>query len=175
VLEQLNTIDGVTASSANYAGTLVRVAMTPAADRDKVTEEVRKLLSAPAWLTGHDLQVALRQEEWREFHQIGQLSAIEFRTLAIGWVKGFVEAEHIGDGAADQLLDLAERVWHRLIELTDRTEEKLPPHQMDWRGRCRRYAAEFGEQAKDLLTVDQRDRIKQLLTGKFEQLIPEKA
>jgi hypothetical protein len=173
----LNAIDGVAASSANYSGALVRVAMTPAANHDKVAEEVQKNLSAsdrkPVSLTGDDVQVALHNEEWREFHQIGQLSAIEFRTLAIGWVKGFVEAEHVG--AADQLVKLAAQAWDRLIELADRTEEKLPPHQMDWRGRSRRYAVEFSEQAMELLTVDQRDRVKHLLTGRFAQLIPEQA
>ncbi len=86
-----------------------------------------------------------------------------------------METEHVGDGAADQVIKLAAQAWDRLIELADRTQEKRPPHQMDWRGRCRRYAAEFSQQAKDLLTVDQRDRIKQLLKGRFEHLIPEKA
>lgn len=178
MLEHLNTIEGVLASSANYSGTLVRVVVTPAANREKVAEEVLKCLPSSNrqtnLVTGYELQMALQKEEWRELHQIGQLSAIEFRTLALTWVKEFVEGEHVADAATDQLVDLAVKAWDRLIELADRTEAKGPPHQMDWRGRCRQYAAAFSEQSKELLTVDQRDRVQQLLTGNFERLIPER-
>lgn len=135
MLEHLNTIDGVLASSANYSGTLVRVVVTATANREKVADEVDKHLSASdrklAWLTGHDLQMALQTEDWRELHQIGQLSAIEFRTLTRAWVKGFAEVEGFATAAADQVVDLAMKAWDRLIEVADRTEEKRPPHQMD--------------------------------------------
>lgn len=43
VLASLDKIDGVQASSANYTGTMIRVSMTPATNRDKVIEAVRKV------------------------------------------------------------------------------------------------------------------------------------
>ena len=45
VLASLDKLDGVEASSANYAGTMIRISVTTATDRDKVAEGVRKVLT----------------------------------------------------------------------------------------------------------------------------------
>jgi len=45
VLASLDKIDGVEASSSNYTGTLIRIAVTITADRDRVAERVSKALA----------------------------------------------------------------------------------------------------------------------------------
>ena len=171
MLERLDQIDGVEASSANYTGTMIRISVSTAATREKVAEVVQKDLSAgnrkPARLNGVELKEALRKEEWRAIQQIGQLSAIEFRTLALGRVKAFVEAEKLGEGVADKLLQLAEREWERLAEVNDSKEAKTPPH---WKGRYSQFATVFCEQARELLTADQRERLSQAFMSRFEKL-----
>jgi hypothetical protein len=40
----------------------------------------------PTRLTGEELEQALEREEWRELDRVGELSAIECRTLALRWL-----------------------------------------------------------------------------------------
>jgi hypothetical protein len=178
VLERLDKIDGVEASSANYTGSMIRIVVTAAANRKEVSEEVKKDLSAGnrklAWLAGDELRAALEKEEWRNVKQIGQLSAIEFRTIALGWVKAFAEAEKLGDGVANELLKLTRTEWDRLAELADSEEGRQPPHRTDWRGRCKQNTTAVCQQADELLSASQRERLELLLTCEFERLIPEK-
>jgi hypothetical protein len=83
VLARLNKIDGVEKSFSNWPGTLLRISVAPSADRDKdaaaVREDLTKDNRKPVLLTGAELKQALEKEEWR---MPGELSAIEFRTLA---------------------------------------------------------------------------------------------
>jgi hypothetical protein len=178
VLERLDKIDGVTASSANYTGTLIRISVAAAANREGIADEVRKELSAddrePTRLQGDRLTEALRKEEWRGIGQIGELSAIEFRTLALARVRAFAEGEGLAEGVADKLLRLAEAEWDRLARSAEAKGTAQPPHKTDWVGRCSQFALAFFEQAKELLTADQLERLKQRLPSQARgRLSPE--
>jgi hypothetical protein len=94
VLAALKQIDGVEQALANRAGTLLCIAFAPGADHQKVTAAAAKLLTKerfhPIPVPDADLQNVLDKEEW---YLPGQLSAIEFRTLALGLVQSFAEGQ----------------------------------------------------------------------------------
>ena len=89
--------------------------------------------------------------------RVGELSAIEFRKLALDRVQQFAEKEKLGLDLSKQLVKLAEREWDRLGKDAD---AKLPPHRADWSGRCKKFAEVFIEKAKGMLTGPQHDRLK---------------
>jgi hypothetical protein len=43
-------------------------------------------------------------------------------------------------------------------------------HKIAWKRRCREFAAAFTEKAKELLTLDQRQRLKRLVESCFSKL-----
>jgi hypothetical protein len=86
VLARLDEIDGVERSYANRAGTLLRLSVAASADPDRVTGEALRALGNrrnPTRLADDERDQALGQEEWRGADRIDELSAIEFRTLAL--------------------------------------------------------------------------------------------
>lgn len=171
VLERLDKIDGVEASSANHTGTLIRISVKAGASRETVEAAVQKDLTAgkgnPTRLVGEELRKALQDEEWRGIDQIGQLSAIEFRKLNLDRVKAFVEEEKLGKDVADKLLKLAETEWDRLAKAAETKEGSQPPHEADWKGRCEQFGKAVAEQAKELLAAEQLERLRQALTCRF--------
>ncbi len=171
MLEQLDKIDGVEASSANHTGTMLRVSVKAGTDRDKVAEAVQKRLAGddrkPVRLRDPELKAALDKERWRTKDQIGELTAIEFRKLALDRVKGFLQAEMIAGESADKLLKVAEAQWDRLAQQADRKVPKQLPHQIDFKRRGREFTVAFTEEAGGLLTDDQRQRFRKLVESYF--------
>jgi hypothetical protein len=168
VLERLDKVDGVEASSANHTGTLIRISVKAGASREKVAAAVQNDLTAskgnPTRLMGEELRKTLQDEEWRGIDEIGQLSAIEFCKLNLDRVRAFADDEKLGKDVADKLLKLAETEWDRLAKEAEGKDRNLPPHKADWRGRCEQFAKAVGEQAKELLTAEQLERFRQALT-----------
>jgi hypothetical protein len=163
VLASLDKIDGVQASSTNYTGTMIRVAVTTATDRAKVAEEVRKVLAAnkPVALAGDDLKRALEKEQWRETRQVGELSAIEFRTMALYRIKTFAQAEKLDKETTDKLTTMAEDQWQRLAQEAKKEKATQPE---DWGNRGKKSIPVFLARAKEVLTDDQVERFKKALT-----------
>jgi hypothetical protein len=174
VLEQLDKIDGVEASSANHTGTMLRISAKPGTDREKVAGVVQKRLAGdnrnPLRLKEDELEAALEKERWRTKEQIGELTAFEFRKLALDRVTAFIHREKVADKTAGPLLEIAEALWDRLAQQAERKEPKQLPHRIDWKRRCREFATAFTEEAKGLLSSDQRQRFKQLVELCFRQL-----
>lgn len=173
MLERLDKIDGVQASSANHTGTLIRISTKVGASREKVAAVVQEDLTGnkgkPTQIVGDGLTKALKEEEWRGIDRISQLSAIEFRKLNLDQVKAFAEEQKLGKDVADKLLKLAETEWDRLAKAADAKEGNLPPHRADWSGRCSQFAKAVLERAKGLLSADQLDRLGKALTCRFGQ------
>jgi hypothetical protein len=167
VLASLDKIDGVEASSADYTGTLIRICVTTATDRDKVADGVRKVLTEEGRkavrLAGDELKRALDREEWRGAGRIGELSAIEFHTLALHRVKTFAKAEKLDKKTADKLAEIAEQHWERVSEEAKAVGATRPE---DWGKRIRASLPAFLERAKGVLTAEQLERFEQTLTGR---------
>lgn len=166
VLGSLDKIDGVEASFANYTGTMVRISVTPGADRDAVAGRVRKVLTEgerkAVPLAGEEFQRALDREEWRGAGRIGELSAIEFHTLALHRVKTFTKAEKLDKETADKLAAIAEQQWDR-IRKQARADGATAPE--DWGRHIKASLPAFLERAGGVLTAEQVERFKQTLTG----------
>jgi hypothetical protein len=149
---------------------MIRVSLIAATDREKVAEAVQKDLAAgnrkAVRLQGDELEKALREENWRVKERVGELSAIEFRTLALDRVKAFARDEKLADEAAGKLLELAVKEWDRLSKTTETKEAPPRPQSTDWTGRFSRFAEAVGEGAKELLTVEQRQRLSQALASR---------
>jgi hypothetical protein len=163
VLASLDKIDGVQASSTNYTGTLIRIAVARASDRAKVAEEVRKALAEnePVALTDDDLKTALAKEQWREAWRVGELSAIEFRTMALYRIKTFAQAEKLSKETTGSLMKIAEDQWERLAQEAKKEKATQPE---DWANRCKKSIPSFLARAKEVLTDDQVERFKKTLT-----------
>jgi len=101
VLAQLDKVEGVGRSYANHTGNMVRVSLNTAADPEKVAEQVAKILTAdkrnPTRLMRDEFTHALDKEQWREGERVGELSAIEFRTLGLRQLKTFAEIEKLDE------------------------------------------------------------------------------
>jgi hypothetical protein len=166
LLAALDKIDGVAGSSANYTGTMIRVSLNRGADRAKVEPAVRKLLSTDdrrvVPLTGTLFTQALEREQWRGATRIGELSAIEFRTLALHGVKTFGKAEKLDKKTADRLVKICDELWERICEEA-RAEGRSNPQ--DWGKRIKASLPRFLTRSQEVLTSEQVERLKETLTG----------
>ena len=164
VLRRLDQIDGVEASSANYTGTLLRISAKSGANREQVANAVEGDLTAnkrsPSRLQADEMRKALSGEIWRGVHEIGQLSAIEFRKLNLGWVMAFAKAEKLDEKVSDKLLKVAESQWLAAQQASAK-EADLLPHQIDWRNRCTQFAEAVAQRSTEWLTPDQCQRLRQ--------------
>ncbi len=174
MLERLDKIEGVKASSANHTGTMLRVTVKTATEREQVAVVVEKELAAgnrkPVRIKGDELQMVLKAETWREKERLRELSAIEFRKLALERVQAFYKSEKLPDDVAANLVKLAEQEWDRLAKAAETTEAKQSPDKTDWRKRGNDFSKAFCEQAKELLTGDQMSRLSQMLANCIERL-----
>lgn len=174
MLEQLDKINGVEASSANHTGTMLRISVKTGTDREKVAEVVRKRLAGddrkPVRLKGDELKAALDKERWRTKERIGELTTMEFRKLALDRIRDFIQREKVADETAAKLLKIAEVQWDRLAQHAEIKEPKQLPHKIDWKRRCREFATAFTEKAEGLLTPIQRQRFKELVESCFNKL-----
>jgi hypothetical protein len=163
VLAQLDKLPGVERSYSNHTGSLVRLSVAPAADPEKVAEQALKVLDdqkrSPVRLAGAEFTRALDEERWRESERVGELSAIEFRTLALRQVKAFADEEKLGKDSADKLARIAEEEWGRLARGGAPGDPKQPG-KVDWRGRCRQFVAAVADRAKQVLTAEQVERLR---------------
>jgi hypothetical protein len=166
VLERLDQVGGVQASAANYTGTMVRIWVAAGTDRDKVAEEVRKVLaeneSKPVALAGDELRRALDREEWREAGRIWELSAIEFRTLVPHRIRAFARAEKLDQKTADKLVRSAVDQLERVSKEAGK-EGAIRPR--DWIGRCRKTLPLVLARAGEILAPGQLERFKKMLSG----------
>jgi hypothetical protein len=168
VLARLDKIEGVEKNSANRTGTMLRVSVVLLADRDKVADAVRQMLAKdnrnPVLLAGDEFKEALVKEEWGS---PGDLSAIEFRTFALHRIKTFAEAEKLDKEASSKLVKIAEQQWERMAKGGDCCGKVKQPG--DWVAQFKQFAASVPDQAKELLTADQTERLRQVLTKRFEE------
>jgi hypothetical protein len=168
VLARLNKIEGVDKSFTNRTGTMIRIALASSTDRDMVAAAARAELAKdnhkPVPLAGNELQAALAKEQW---YTPGELSAIEFRTLALHRVKNFAEAEKLDKETTDRLMTIAEREWDRSVKADDGYGPEKQPG--EWLNQFKRVAESVPAQAKELLSVEQAERLRQVLTGRFTE------
>lgn len=162
VLAALDKIDGVQASSTNYTGTMIRVSVTSATDRNKVADDVRKVLdeNKPTAVVGEELKTALDKEQWRETGRVGELSAIEFRTMALYRIKTFAQAEKLNKETTDKLMKMLENHWERLAQEAKKEKATRPE---DWGNRCKKSIPAFLGRAKEVLSDEQVERFKKML------------
>jgi hypothetical protein len=170
-LAALDKLEGVEQSFANRTGTMIRVTIAASAERGKVAGAVSKYLAekkrAPVQLAGDELKHALDKEEWRGTRRIAELTAIEFRTLALGQVRKFAEAEKLDAKLAEKLVALAGEEFDRTA---GQAIEEIKPasYNKAWMVRSMRFIVSFTERAEDLLTVEQQARLME----RFMQCCP---
>jgi hypothetical protein len=163
VLASLDKIEGVQASATNYTGTMIRVTLTSTSDRAKVAEKVRKVLAdnEPVALAGDELRLALAKEQWRETGRVGELSAIEFRAMALYRIKSFAQEEKLNKDTTDKLTKMVHDQWERLAQEAKKGNATQPE---DWAKRCKKSIPVLLARAKEVLTDDQLERFKKALT-----------
>jgi hypothetical protein len=168
LLARLDKVEGIEKSSANRTGTMLCISVASSADRDKVAEATREILikdnRKPVLLSGGELKQALANEEWGS---PGDLSAVEFRTFALHRVKSFAEAEKLDKEATGKLVKIAEQQWERMGKGGDCCGKVKQPG--DWVAQFKQFAASVPDQAKELLTAEQVERLRQVLTKRFEE------
>jgi copper chaperone CopZ len=163
VLERVDKIDGVEASAANYTGTLLRISVKAEANREKVTAAVRQVLAEnnPVALAGDALKkTALQKEQWRETRRVGELSAIEFRALALYRIMTFAQAEKLNKETTDKLVKMAQDQWDRLAQEAKKANATRPE---DWGNRFKQAIPEFLSRAKEVLGDEPVGRFKKAL------------
>ena len=171
MLARFDKIDGVEKSLANRTGTMVRVSLTPKANREKVAMEVQRILTdqrrKPVLVKGDDLKAALAKEEWFETGRVGELSNIEFSILALrGRVKRFAQTEKLDKAATEKLVKIAEHQWNRFNARSEKDKDKQVDKNKDQEARAEKLARAVTEEAKGLLTAQQSQKLqKTILDG----------
>jgi hypothetical protein len=164
VLALLDKIPGIERTFANHTGSMVRVSVAASANPEKIAEKVLKVLSdqkhKPVRLAGAEFTEALDKQEWRESDRVGELSAIEFRTLGLRQVKAFAIKERLDKETTDKLVKIAEEEWDKLVK-ENVPEDPKQPGKIDWKVRCHQFVIEVTGRAKALLTPDQTERLKE--------------
>jgi hypothetical protein len=141
---------------------MIRVSVTGAADRAKVADAVRKELAEnePVTLAGDELRRALEKEQWRETARIGELSAVEFRTMALYRIKTFARGEKLDSETTDKLTKMAEDQWERVAQ---EAKKAGPTRPEDWGRRCKQSMPAMLARAKVVLNDDQLARLRKAL------------
>jgi hypothetical protein len=142
---------------------MIRITDTSVDDRAKVAERVREVLgeNRPLALAGDDFKLALEKEQWRETWRVGELSAIEFRAMALYRIKTFAQAEKLDKVTTDKLTKMAEEQWDRLAQEAEKDKATQPE---DWESRCRKSIPIFLDRVKKVLSDEQLERFKNTLT-----------
>lgn len=87
MLVRLQQIDGVERSFTDRSGTLIRLSLSTTADLESVThaavQELDTQNGSPVQISRDEAASILRGQEWRDASQMGELTAIEIRTLAL--------------------------------------------------------------------------------------------
>jgi hypothetical protein len=172
LLASLDKIDGVQASFANFTGSMIRVSVNRADDRERVAELARRAVAAndPVALSGEELDLALTNQQWRESSQVGELSAIEFRTIVFARIKAFAQTENLDKQTTDKLTELAKAQWQRIEQGAKKDKATLPE---DWLNRVKKSIPDFLSRVKDVLSDAQFERFKQaLLTTEPDEVRP---
>jgi hypothetical protein len=166
VLERLDSIEGVAKASANHTGTMIRVTLTSPNNLEELAEIVAKDLAVenfqPQRINGDEASNALQHQTWRGSERIRELSAIEFRQLALRAIDEFSESENLTEEATAKLRQSAEKQWDRLADEAEARDSGKLPNQTNWRKRFRDFASAFFEDAKPVLTDSQFSRLKSL-------------
>jgi hypothetical protein len=164
VLQRLDSIEGVAKASANHTGTMIRVTLTSPNKLEEVAEIVAKDLVAenfqPQRINGDEAQNALERQAWRGPERIRELSAIEFRQLALRAIDDFSKNENLTEEVTAKLRQSAEKRWDRLADEAEPRDSGKLPDQTDWRKRFRDFASAFFEDAQPILTDSQFSRLK---------------
>jgi hypothetical protein len=164
VLALLDKLPGVERTFANHTGSMVRVSVAASADPEKVGEQSLKVLREqkhkPVQLAGAELTEALEKQEWRESERVGELSAIEFRTLGLRQVRAFAAKEMLDKETTDKLEKIAEEVWDKLVK-ESAPEDPKQPGKIDWNVRCHKFVVAVVDRAKSFLTPDKTERLKE--------------
>lgn len=159
VLARLNKIEGVEKSFANRTGTMLRICTARSVDCEKVASAISQDLiqdkREPKRLVGEELKEALVQEKWGS---PGDLSAIEFRTLALHRIQTFTESEKLNKETAEKLMHLAEQQWDRLAKRIDCCSKGYQPSA--WLDRFKQFGVLMSDQTKEFLAADQVERLK---------------
>jgi hypothetical protein len=149
---------------------MVRVSLTATANREKVAAEVQKILTdqrrKPVPVKGDELKGVLTKKEWFETKRVGELSSIEFNILGLrGRVKKFAQAEELDKAATEKLVKIAENQWNRLNKLPEKGKGN---HLLDMNKEheARQLADAVAEGAKDLLTAEQSQKLKNAILDK---------
>jgi hypothetical protein len=163
----LDKIENVQQSLANRPGNMIRVTVTAAANRDEVAEKVLLVLTEerrkPIRLAGVEFEQALRKEEWRDLERVGELSAIEVRTLMLRRIKAFAEKEKLNKETTAKLVKIAEEVWDRIARAANPEKADQLADLSQWMGRCKEFTSSVPDRATGLLSAEQVERLKQAL------------
>jgi hypothetical protein len=146
---------------------MMRVSLSAGADSAKVANAVQTVLSEngrPTRLRGSRAVQAIENETWRGIDQIGELSAIEFRTLLVRGLADFAKDEKLSLETTGKLTKLAQDEWGRVLANMDVT---IPPHRADWQGQCGKLADSVVGKAKELLTAEQFEHLKAAVASRL--------
>lgn len=164
VLTQINQIDGVSDSFANWTGMRLRVRVASGTDRNAVAERVRQLLASeechPAVLTGAEFSQALKNEDWHDAARLVDLSSYEFRTIAKRRLQAFVDSEKLDTARRNKLMNLVDQLWEKSAEGLDLPASERDAYGQYWRARLNRFVGAYAERARDVLSAEQ---VQQLL------------
>jgi hypothetical protein len=163
VLSQTDGLAGVSHSYSNWTGTRLRISAAPGADRDKVAERARALLSAdgrnPIRVDGSEFAHALQGEDWHSAARLVDLSSYEFRTIAKRRLAAFADAEGLDAGHRDKLVALVDQLWDRSAEGLDQPATQPGAYGEYWRARLDRFIGAYAERARDVLTPEQLQKL----------------
>jgi hypothetical protein len=166
VLKRLDSFEGVAKASANHTGAMIRVTLTSPNKLEEVAEIVAKDLAAenfqPQRIDSDEARNALERQAWRGAERIRELTAIEFRQLALQAIDEFSKSEKLTEQVTSKLRQSAEKQWDRLADEAEPRDSGKLPNQTDWRKRFRDFANAFCDDAKPILTDSQFSRLKSL-------------
>ena len=114
-LADIDRIEGVSRSFANWTGSRLRVSAARVAEREAVAARVGDYLATqqygPSRVETNELGKALEGEEWRSADRIHELSSFEFRTHARQRVEAFAQREGLEQVTTDKLLRMVDGLW----------------------------------------------------------------
>lgn len=163
-LAQIDGLEGVLRSYTNWAGTALRVSVSPGADRDRVAAAVKTHLTnvryAPKALTEEMLAESLKSEDWRSVERVFELTSYEYHTFSRQQIGDFADEQGLDQSKKERLVAIVDRIWEKVAADMGVPGVAAEEYSHYWKMRLEKLVDKFSEDATEILS---REQIAELL------------
>lgn len=158
-LAEIDGLEGVSRSYTNWKGTMLRISISPGADRDLVAASVKAhLVNAqyePAQQSAEPLAHSLKSEEWRSVERVFEMTSYEYHTFSRQQIGSFADEQGLDPSKKERLVAIVDSVWEKVAEEMGVPGIGADEYSGYWKIRLDKLIDKFSEDAREVLSREQ--------------------